>query len=217
MQEWMNVFLAPHGALLRLLTVPFLPLLLAGCQGGGRVEVTSLNFREIDPPAPHFVHVPIDRCYWWTDDQDQVWIAMERDQPLLVRPEHFVFQLSLVLEKLPAGRGRDYHVFRRELRGKARFGPAEGRYVSLSGIVALYREGTERLRGSFRLEVAQEALGLLGWSAPRRQLMMGTFEAVPDNGRGRTIAAQTEADGWQRTPPAQGPATEPGATRSDGT
>ena len=178
--------------------------LAAGCggSGGGRVEVTALNYRAIDPPAPRFVRVEIERCYWWTDEAGQVWVAMERDKPWLLGPERFVFQLSLSLEKLPAGRQRNYRVTKRELRAVARFGPAESRFVSLSGIVAIYHEPGDRLRGSFRLEVAREVLQLLGqWSRPSRYLMMGTFEAVRDEQRGRPIADQTEAFGWQREPP----------------
>ncbi len=196
------------GLWLALLVLP-----LAGCQGGGRVQVAALDFRAIDPPAPRFVQIPIDRCFWWTNEAGQVWIAMERDQPLLIRPEHFVFQLSLVLERLPAGRERNYVVSKRELRGVARIGPAEGRYVSISGIVALYREAGDTLRGSFRMEVTQESLGLLGWTAPRRQLMMGTFRAVRDEGRGQAIVAQTEADGWERNPTTSPSTTQPAVPR----
>lgn len=207
----------------KCLLVPVLAVwlcLMAGCSahGGGRVEVTALNYRAIDPPAgppPRFTRVELDRCYWWTDQAGQVWIAMERDQPVLFGSlGNFRFQLSLVLEKPPAGRARDYLVSKRELRSVARLGPAESRFVSLLGIVALYREPHDRLRGSFRLEVARQAQQLLGgWSRASRYLMMGTFEAVRDEERGRRIAADTEAFGWERTPGAASrPATRPAAT-----
>ncbi len=219
-----SAFLYVSGALRRGARNELIPFctaalcLLFGCAGGGRVEIATLDFRAIDPPAPRFAHVDLDRCYWWTDEQGQVWIAMERDQPLIVRPEHFIFQLSLVLEKLPAGRERNYLVNKRELRGVAKVGPAEGRYISLNGIVALYREPGDRMRGSFRLEVAQESLGLLGWSSPRRQLMMGSFVAVPDTGRGKTVAAGTESPGWERAPrTSTQAATQPAATRPTAT
>ncbi len=142
---------------------------------------------------------------------------MERDKPWMLGLEHFVFQLSLSLEKPPAGRARNYLVSRRELRAVARFGPAESRFVSISGIVALYRKPHDRLRGSFRLQVAQQAqklLGLGGWSRPRRYLTLGTFTAVHDEERGRRIAAETESFGWDRKPPASRPARRPCTQRT---
>lgn len=184
--------------------------LLAGCRGGGQLQFADLNYAAIDPPSPRFQTIEIERCYWWTDDAGQVWIAMEHDRAVLPGVEPFVLRMSLVLEKLPAGRARNYLVQQRELRAVARLGPAEGRFVSLAGIVALYREPNERLRGSFRLEVSREISKLLGgWGRPSRNLMQGTFVAIPDTGRGREIATETELYGWDREPRQPPPATRP--------
>ena len=188
-------------------------VLLAGCAGSARVYVTALDFQSIDPPAgpaPRFVELDMDRCSWWTDDAGHVWVAMERDRPVLFMPEwRFRFQLSFALDDPPAGRARDYRVTKRELRGTARFGPTQSRFVSLAGIVALYREPGDRFRGSFRIEVAREVQQILGgWGRPTRYLMMGTFNAVPDDGRGRRVAAETESLGTQRGP---SPASRPAA------
>jgi hypothetical protein len=77
----------------------------------------------------------------------------------------------------------------------------------LAGVVALYREDGDRLRGSLRLDVALQAQQILGgWSRAQRHLMLGDFSATPDDGWGRAIAAETEALGWQRDPPATQPA-----------
>lgn len=185
-------------------------MLAAGCQGGGQVDITALNYRDIDPPAPRFTRVPLDRCYWWTDAQERVWIAMERDQPLWVTPDRFLFQLSLRLDKLPQGKSRNYLASNRELRGVVRFGPTQSRFVSLAGVVALYREPEERLRGSFRLDVVRHTQQLLGgWNRTGRYLMMGTFEAVRDEVQGRRIAEATEAHGWERELSTSQPATVP--------
>ncbi len=183
-------------------------LAAAGCGGSARVELATLNFSAIDPPAPQVARVVLHRCTWWQDDAGQVWIAMERQEPLVVVPGHFGFRLSLVLSGLPAGRAREYRVAQRELRAAVRLGPVESRYESILGIVALYREPGDRLRGSFRLLVGQQSSRLLGgWTSPMQQLMLGTFEAVPDtDGRGRAIAAETEAAGWSRPPPESQPA-----------
>ena len=184
--------------------------LLAGCNGTGRVDVAALDFQAIDPPegpAPRFVTLDLDRCYWWTDEAGRVHVALERDRPALLGTEwRFRFQLSLALDQPPAGKARDYRVNRRELRGVARFGPTQSRFSSLYGIVALYREPQNCLRGSFRMEVARETQQLLGgWSRPSRYLMMGSFVAVPDADRGRRIAAEAEA-------PSGGATTQPSTT-----
>jgi hypothetical protein len=195
-----------------LLALAATGVLLAGCQGSGRIDVTPLNYRDIDPPAARFSTVDLQRAGWWTDEQGQVWIALERDAPLFPLPQHFVFQLSLVLDELPAGKAKNYLVSQRELRGVARLGPAQSRLVSIAGIVALYRGPGDHLRGSLRLDVSRQAQQLLGgWAPPVRYLMLGTFDAVPDDGRGRKIAAATEAYGWERKPPASAPTTRPAA------
>lgn len=196
--------------------------LLAGCQGSGQVQITALNFQAIDPPAgppPRFWQLDLDRCYWWTDEAGHVWVALERDQRSLVLGEmgHMRFQLSLALGEPPAGRARDYRVSRREMRVAARFGPAQSRWTSLSGIVALYREPQDRLRGSFRLDVAREVQQMLGgWGRPTRYLMMGTFMAAHDEAAGRRIAADTESLGLEREPPASQPVSRPASRPAAG-
>jgi len=173
---------------------------LTGCSGGGRVEVVSLNYRSIDPPAPRVARIDLDRCYWWADQEGQVWIAMEREtRPLFGIFGRICFQMSLVLEKLPAGRERYYIAAKRELRARALVGPAQIRFSSAAGILALYREPGDRMRGSFRLltrRVVTRWLG--GWGRPSSYLMLGSFEAVHDEARGRRIAAATESAGWGR-------------------
>ena len=194
-----------HSAFARI-AVLGLAAVLAGCGGSGRIHIASLNYRTIDPPAgpaPGVAALDLERCYWWTDEKGQVCVSMERDVPsLLGRIGRFTFQMSLVLEEPPAGRARDYTVAKRELRALARVGPAQSRFTSVAGIVALYSEPGDRLRGSFRLLAAREVNGLLGgWSRPSSYLMTGTFVAVHDPQRGRAIAEATEAFGWQRDAP----------------
>lgn len=173
---------------------------VCGCAGSGSLELISLNFKSIDPPAPRGSRLKLDHCYWWQDESGQVWIAMERKQSLLPGDEFlFVFNMSLVLEKMPAGAARNYMVSDRALRAAARIGPAELRFTSEAGALALYRESGDRLRGSFRLRVARQYGTMLGgWSRPARYLMQGTFIAVPDEARGRQIAAATEESGFER-------------------
>jgi hypothetical protein len=188
--------------------------LLAGCQGSGQVQIAALNFRAIDPPPPRFWQLDQDRCYWWTDEDGHVWVAMERDQRSLVLGEmgRLRFQISLALGEPPAGKTREYLLSRRELRAAIRFGPMQSRWTSLSGILALYRESQDRLRGSFRLDVACEVQQLLGgWGNASRYVMMGTFTAVHDEIAGRRIAADTESLGLEREPLASQPVSQPAA------
>ena len=172
----------------------------AGCAGAGRVELVSLNYRSIDPPRPRAEGLDIDRCYWWTDESGRVWVALESvRQPLFGSVGEFTFKMSLALEALPAGAGRNYTVGKRELRAVARFVLSEARYVSSAGIVALYRESGDRLRGSMRLRVRREVSRLLGgWGRPSSYVLQGTFLAVHDEQRGRLITAATESRGWER-------------------
>jgi len=193
--------------------IPFFSF-VAGCTGTAHVCVAALDYQAIDPPAgapPQFTQLDMDRCYWWTDENGHVWVAMECQRPSLLIPEwRFRFLLSLALDQPPAGRARDYRLGQREVRGIARFGPSQSRFESVRGIVALYRERGGEFRGSFRMEVAREVQQLLGgWSRPARYLMMGTFTAVADEARGRQIAAEAEALSPQRPMPGSQPATQP--------
>lgn len=192
--------------------------LLAGCQGMGQVSVTALNFEAIDPPAgpePRVVTLKMDRCYWW-EEAGGIWVALERDRGVPLGPEwRFKFQIALALGERPAGRARDYRVSQGEMRAAARFGPAQSRWESVRGVVALYREPDERFRGSFRLQVDREVQQVLGgWSRPMRYLMLGTFTAVHGPERGRQIA---EAAGMSLDVigPASAPAAADGETADE--
>ncbi len=139
---------------------------------------------------------------------------MQRRQTSLFSPKlRFEFQLSLALERLPAGKARNYKLGRRELRARVKFGPWESRFASQVGIGALYRESGDRLRGSLRVQTTRVSLQMLGgWSKPIRYLMQGSFTAVHDEERGRPIAEATESAGWGRGAskrPASQPATAP--------
>ncbi|MCG3126724.1 MAG: hypothetical protein CHACPFDD_01577 [Phycisphaerae bacterium] len=177
-------------------------ILLCGCSAGN-LELVSLDFRSIDPPAAQVTRLPLDRCFWWTDESGRLWLAMERivQIPFLSNVD-FEFQLSLRLDRPPQGKARNYTVRDAELRAAARVGPAESRFSSLAGILAVYRESGDRLRGSLRLQVARQVNAMLtGWTQPTRYLMLGSFVAEHDEVRGRAIAERTETDGFERDVP----------------
>jgi len=201
-----------------LLLLNSLLVACVGCHGTGRIELASLNFRAIDVPAgppPRVDRYDLDCCCWWTTPDGQLWLAMQQQRRFFLNPRlRLEFQLSLRLERPPAGPARDYPLGSEELRARLRFGPWESRFTARTGILALYREPGDRLRGSLRAEVAGVAARLLGgWSRPARYLLLGTFTAVRDEQRGRPIAEATESSGWERAPPAEQappPATAPG-------
>lgn len=197
--------LLPHGLPAGLCALLLTLLLLtSGCTGSGRFELTSLDFKAVDPPAPRVSSLKVRECYWWTDPDGNVWLAMQRRITPWFSPRlRFEFQLSLALEKPPAGKARNYDLRRRALRARVKFGPWESRFASQIGIAALYRESGNRLRGSLRVQTTQTSLQFLGgWSKPVRHLMLGSFTAVHDEQRGRAIAQITESAGWDRdTPP----------------
>jgi hypothetical protein len=196
-----------------------LPLLAAGCAGAARLEFVPLNYKSIDPPPALPARVDFQQCCWWVDDDGRLGIAMEKKFTPPFHPEFkFELQVSLLLEKPPAGKARNYPIGRRELRARVKFGVWESRFSSLNGIAAVYRESGDRLRGALRIQTSRVSSELLGgWSEPANYLMLGTFTAVPDPARGRQIAALTESQGWDRPPnaptsapdiPASSPAEE---------
>ncbi len=195
-----------------------LTLLICGCCGSGRIDVTALNFQAIDPPGgppPKVYSFDMQRCSWWTDAAGRVMVAMELDRGgWLGRMFRLRFQVSFALDQPPAGSARGYAVKPTTLRAVARQGATVVRFSANSGIVALYREPGGRLRGSFRLDTMRRTLDMLGtWGRPARYLFMGTFDALPDRqGAGRRILAETELGGWTREPPA----TQPARTRPAG-
>lgn len=182
----------------RLSFIAFL-LVTVGCSRG-RIELSSLDYQTIDPPAPGATSVPLRECYWWTDEDGAVRVAMRyvKNQPLFpqLRTE---FNMSLVLEQPPRGQARNYKLNRQTLRAHVRMGPWQSRFTSTVGIAALYRESGGRFRGSLRVQSMRVAARLLGgWGKPTRYLLQGSFTAINDERRGREILEITESDGWER-------------------
>lgn len=173
---------------------------MAGCSVG-RVQYATLDFRAIDPPAPEFGELPLHEAHWFADEAGVVWIALRHElrAPFVAQPL-MTFQMSLRVERLPRGAaGRNYLVRKEELRAWARVGPLQSRLESISGILALYREPGDIVRGSFRMLAQRESANLLGgWSRPARTLLLGSFRAKQDEPRTRAVVAATESAGFER-------------------
>ncbi len=170
----------------------FMPAHLA-CAGRASLVVTSLDYKAIDPP-PAYSKIDLDECYWWTDEHEQVWIAMRRRIRSPISSDFdFDFSLSLLLDRLPAGSARNYLVGKEELRGVAEVGPLASTFESSAGILALYRQSGDRLRGSLKLEVLRRTASLLGGrTRATRYLFAGDLLAIHDERRGREIAMEIE-------------------------
>ncbi|MGE0478835.1 MAG: hypothetical protein AB7Q17_00055 [Phycisphaerae bacterium] len=171
-------------------------LWLGGCTGAARIEIASLDYNAIEPPAARSSVVTIDRCHWWTDDAGQVWLAFERrTAPLLLPIGEVTFQMYFVLERPPAGKARYYAIAKKEMRAGLRVGPLAARFAPVTGVALLERRGNAQMRGSFRMAVRREVSQLLGgWSRPSSQLMQGSFVATLDAERGKAIADAVRAD-----------------------
>lgn len=175
-------------------------LALSGCRGGGDVQIVSLDFRSIDPPTPRVFELSFDKCAWKTDADGRLWLAMSRDMRSILGPLGRVqFELSMRLEKLPSGKARNYSLAADEVRVRIRTALSETRLMSTAGILALYREGGDVVRGSFRFQANRYTLQILGgWTPGARFLFLGHFIAVPDEGDAAAIIESTEGPGFER-------------------
>ncbi|MBL8878526.1 MAG: hypothetical protein JNG88_05340 [Phycisphaerales bacterium] len=186
-----------------------------GCDGQARVEYTSLDFANIDPPAVRVSRYDMPHCYWWTDARGQLWIAMERhDASLLGSAFSTEARLVFVLERAPAGRGRNYLVGKREMRGAATFGLVDIRYIAQQGIMGVNRDSSQsdELRGSFRIQTSLSVSQMFGgWGKPSSVLMFGEFTAVRDERRGREVVERAALEPWEEQ--SRPTATQPVASR----
>lgn len=156
---------------------------------------------------PLVQELPVHEAYYWTAADGTLNIAMRtRFDSLLGRAFSGQWLLSLVLEDLPAGRGKLYAVQSREGRMLQSTGGDHRRGRSVRGIVTIQPRGNgglfPELRGRFHLNLLQEQFSVLkGWSGSWVPLIVvGKFSAVPDRGAGPEILALTEADGCERGP-----------------
>lgn len=187
-------------------------LLSAGCSRG-RIELTSLQFRTIEPPAPRALAFEIQDAIWDEDAEGRLRIALRRQDtiPFLNLRQRLV--LSFLLERLPNGKAREYRLTKATLRGLAEVGPGQARLESLGGIAAVYRQDSpNEIRGTFRLLANRYTAQVLGgFGKPTRVLLQGEFRARRDP-RTAEWLAETEQAGFERAVKAT---TQPVAARQD--
>jgi hypothetical protein len=195
--------------------------LAVGCSGSGTVRFISLHPSEIDPPQTQAWCYPAQECYWWVDDGGDLNIAMtcRKRSVLLGKYGRVDLDLSFVLDRPPAGSGRNYPIGRRETRTLFRSAWQNLRLISYKGIVGVTVRDDGTVRGSFRIWVTAK-MGLRLFSFPPHGpgplLCTGQFTAVRDAERGKAIRSHCESGGWAR-PPRKAPTTTRRATRRPAT
>jgi hypothetical protein len=174
-------------------------LLVGGCSGWAKLDLVALDQARISKTEPLVKELRAAECYYWIED-GRITIAWA-DENISLIGEYGKKTLvgSIVLDDLPADRSRDYRLDRNSLRGKLRSGPQHVRFASLSGILALWLEGDNQIKGRLRSLVHQQQFHVLtGWAGNQRLLLVGDFVAVRDPARTRALLQRSEADGLER-------------------
>ena len=178
-------------------------LLAMGCSPG-RLELTSVQFKTIDPPAPRALALDLSEAVWDETEDGRLQIAVRRDAtiPLINLRQLVLFSFDLV--RLPNGKAREYKMDRKSLRGVAEIGPGSARFESLGGIAAVYRtDNPNQIRCTFRLIANRYTAQLLGgMGKPQRVLLQGEFVATRST-RTAELLGVTEEAGFERTPASQ--------------
>jgi hypothetical protein len=187
-----------------------LSICIAGCQSA-TIHLIPTDQQRLEPQEPLVLTQRADQAWFWTEDNQRVCIALARGNVLRkTTGARHTFALSLVLEGLPAGSGRDYRVAARGLRAVLHDGALHERYVSTRGIVRIWRDTPQRLSGRFRLTVVRHQFQVLtGWVPAGNILLSGEFRAALNPTRGRPILEQTERESLPR----RATTTQPGEPR----
>ncbi|MCC7315411.1 MAG: hypothetical protein IT419_11380 [Planctomycetes bacterium] len=186
-----------------------------GCSGSARFGLVSLNTRAIDPPRVEPFEFSADECYWWTDDSGNLRIALHARQRNLFLGKLGVvdIDLSLCLDKPPAGLGRDYPLHHHEPRVMIRSVMQTQRFASVSGIASVLVKPRDQMHGSFRIllnPISEPGMISILPAKPGPVLCYGTFRAVHDAKRGAALLSQSDAS--MSGNPAASSRTSPGAT-----
>ncbi len=176
---------------------------LWACSGRANIQFVSLNMTEIDPPQPKVWEFDAQQSYWWIDKSGELNIAAKHEERSLILGKlgRVDLGISLAFDEPPAGRARNYKIGQREARVLFHSGLSNQRFLPYAGIVSVIFRDDRVVRGSFRLWMAPVAeLSILS-VLPRRPgtvLCFGTFEAIHDEERGKSIRQYCESDGYSR-------------------
>jgi len=175
-------------------------LLAGGCGGGARLSLVPIDQGRISRTEPFVVELHAAECYY-SIDGERIRIAIADENISLIGEwgkQSLVW--SIVLDGLPAHNARDYRLDRNSIRGKLRHGPKHVRFASLSGVLALWLDGENRIKGRLRAFAKQQHFNvLLGWTGDRQVLLLGDFVAVRNCEHTEEIVRSSETDGLART------------------
>jgi hypothetical protein len=188
-------------------------MLAAGCGGSGTVKVVPMMRADFTDQEPLIQNVPFSEAYWDVNGRGQVVVVLRRHAPsVLGRGFDFDWQMSLVLEGLPAGSSRLYQLKSESVRILQTYGLDQRRCGSWAGVAVLHAPRNLRLRGRFHADLRQQQFGLLtGWApqyyyqAPTL-IVVGEFEAVRRPKLASEICELTESAGLPREPVTSQPA-----------
>ena len=171
-----------------------------GCRGHGVVHLVPTGTAKISMTKPLLVEIHPTECYYWVTDENQLCIAMRQNKhSLLGKWGRREFILSMVLEGVPAGVGRNYKANRRTMRAHRHKGLSHSRIASFAGIVGVWDFDRRKLRGRFRFSTKQQTYSVLtGWRSDRGVLVIGDFTAILNRKAGEALLARTEEHGMQR-------------------
>ncbi len=190
-------------------------LACAGCNGSATANLIPILRSDLPPQEPLMQTVRADEAYYWVDDNGSLNIAMRHEtHSLLGAVFDLTWNMSIVLDGLPAGSQRLYQLTSRDVRVVQSCGGDHRRYRSAAGVAVLEAPKGHQLEGRFHITVYQQQFGVLtGWTPSYHGpllVLAGEFEAVENHTRGREILEQTEADGFGRPPlPTTRPTSRP--------
>jgi hypothetical protein len=173
---------------------------LVGCSGRALVHTVPLGTQKISTEGPMLLRESMDECFYWTDEQNRLLVAMRKTHhSLFGRFFDREFVLTFVLPGVPAAASRDYRMDRNTARLVSRSGIYPQRGGSTGGIVAVWDYGKGSLKGRFRFNAKQQTYSVLtGWSGDFTSLYLGEFTAVNDPRRGKRLLTQIEEAGLAR-------------------
>jgi hypothetical protein len=177
---------------------------LTGCTGGGTAQLVPITRSDLPPGEPLVQQIPIHEAFYTQQPDGRLIIGLRRhERSLLSSGLDLTWLMSLVLEGMPAGNERLYHVGAYEGRTLQSLGADHRRWRSTFGLVCIESPSGGRLRGRFHLTVQQQQFSILaGWSPQLYRgavlTLVGEFEAVENAGAASEIVTLTEADGFER-------------------
>jgi hypothetical protein len=188
-----------------------------GCAPHADIEFIDLNFKRIDAAGPLINHISASDCCWWIDG-NHLMVTLHHDTgPLAGQLARERFDLSFVLDGLPANRARDYRLDRESLRAVYGKGAAHSRFASLRGITAVWWGANGTLRGRFRLIAKKQIFHVLtDWTDVGQVIMVGDFRCRRDRAGGRPVLERSEKNGMARRPARSAAQSEPGPVEVHG-